>query len=655
MDSIRSDGRNLEPPKAVAHAWQDFAKQMTHKSKQKADMVTFTPRSQKAVSVEHTTAAHTGVAATPNDRPSSNPWKSYAQEECRLHRPLALPPKQQPSTSPPSIFPRSTSTSTSTSASASTSTSTTATLRGQTSDSSRRLSCSSERSTLSNAPSTILCFCQLPAAVSQTEEFGPILECHYSSDTADLTQQDGGVDCPRTICAFHLHKNAWTSIKLNYERGKYLTHEELRICPYFNSVACILLRTANDYPKRVIGAPKCYCNEAAIYSAGKNIPQHFYFYCTHCTFFAWASQAYILPRQTPVHADGISSPMYHGKRIDHIPTFVPSTITSSSPSIPASTSVDHTSPRQPSRQPSESLFSPKSVSTSPTREPQRALRDTLTQSEWDKENATIYASAAPRMTQFLPVRNDTLPNSSNPRPMAADFLRLLETARLPEMDTKATPAQDEKARLQSMLIPTSVLMQRSAKSGSNKADDLLRHEKQRKADARLEMELQRLQSRLQDLRAEHKDFSDRKHLRTELISRMKRDLEKFHRKYEQEVQKEQRARYIEEKAASSIELLENQLKSNQERRLRMEEYIEPYRATAIALAQEAESEKSIYREQVERDFAGELNCRVCHKPNADYALIPCFHIAYCRDCATKTDTCHVCKTIKYSIQKVYMA
>lgn len=608
MESIRSDGRSSKPPKSVAHAWQDFAKQMTHKNMQKGDSTTLTT----IATVEHTAATHaagaTAAANAPTDRHSLNPWKSYAQEEYRLHRPVALPPKPPHSSSPPSSLPHSTSTSTSTS----TATSHTTTSRRHDSSSPRRLSCSSERAAPSNGPSTILCFCQLPAAVLHTEEFGPILECHYSSGT-DLTQHDGGVECPPTICAFHLHKHAWLTIKRNHEAGKYRAHEELRVCPYFNSVVCILLRTANDYPKRFLGAPKCYCNEAAIYSASRHTPHHFYFYCTHCTFFTWASQAYILPRDSPVHPVTVSTPTssstYCGKPIDTIPNFTPSTVTSCA------------SPRPPS----DHHLEPKSVPASPTREPQRVLLDTLTKSDWDKENASIYMSAAPRPAQPF-VRLEAAPRS-NPPPIAADFLRLLEAARLPEMDRKATAHQDEKQRPQPMLVPTSVLMQRSAKAGSTKADDLLRQEKQRKASARAEKELERLLVRLHELRAEYKYYSDRKHLRTELMSRMRRDIYNSQKKYDREVQKERSARRIEKDMAASIEQLEQELKSKQERRLRLEEYVEPFTVNVNERVRETDDTRLIYNDELkEKEPAEEARCRVCSKPNANYALIPCFHI-----------------------------
>ncbi|RIA88212.1 hypothetical protein C1645_775524 [Glomus cerebriforme] len=132
------------------------------------------------------------------------------------------------------------------------------------------------------------CFCGLLASPAYSEEFGLLYECHYlhnnpwkevteeqsvESETVNGRgdQSDNSVASSslvpslsssarqptRTVCGYHIHKDAWDSFFVNKHMNA--NHQELAVCPFFNFTFCAFFDLRNSYPLSHPPPPNCFC------------------------------------------------------------------------------------------------------------------------------------------------------------------------------------------------------------------------------------------------------------------------------------------------------------------------------------------------------------------------------------------------------------
>ncbi|KAI8983605.1 hypothetical protein BDB01DRAFT_130942 [Pilobolus umbonatus] len=51
---------------------------------------------------------------------------------------------------------------------------------------------------------------------------------------------------------------------------------------------------------------------------------------------------------------------------------------------------------------------------------------------------------------------------------------------------------------------------------------------------------------------------------------------------------------------------------------------------------------------------GNAKCKVCFNRSIEYALLPCFHLAYCDICVSRLSECAICRQKSIGVQKVYL-
>ncbi|KAI8378010.1 uncharacterized protein BYT42DRAFT_605547 [Radiomyces spectabilis] len=104
-----------------------------------------------------------------------------------------------------------------------------------------------------------------------------------------------------------------------------------------------------------------------------------------------------------------------------------------------------------------------------------------------------------------------------------------------------------------------------------------------------------------------------------------------------------RQKQMDDKLSEEIDLR----KSCQKKVVELDDFVNHMLLKQDELSEENEQckEKLAYKDS---------KCRVCFQENIEFALIPCYHCAYCKDCAEKLKECAVCRTPKFTVQRIYL-
>lgn len=103
---------------------------------------------------------------------------------------------------------------------------------------------------------TIQCFCQKPASIYYTLEYGPILECaSYDKNSQHYN--------PRYVCGFHVHEVSWKKLHEQLEQGYSVCsrYVELRACPLYNFTYCAMFKVKNEFKSVPVNLPTCFCGK----------------------------------------------------------------------------------------------------------------------------------------------------------------------------------------------------------------------------------------------------------------------------------------------------------------------------------------------------------------------------------------------------------
>ncbi|KAI7861403.1 hypothetical protein BDF14DRAFT_1887222 [Spinellus fusiger] len=111
-------------------------------------------------------------------------------------------------------------------------------------------------------PTSTHCFCRKQASLTFTAEFGWIYECAYMKTTSTTEIASSTMQRRSLICGFHLHKRAWDLFRDRlYDKKEFNPSDiELSVCPLFNLTFCIIFGVTNQYHKRTVMTPTCFCN-----------------------------------------------------------------------------------------------------------------------------------------------------------------------------------------------------------------------------------------------------------------------------------------------------------------------------------------------------------------------------------------------------------
>ncbi|KAI9250119.1 hypothetical protein EDC94DRAFT_319785 [Helicostylum pulchrum] len=108
-----------------------------------------------------------------------------------------------------------------------------------------------------------------------------------------------------------------------------------------------------------------------------------------------------------------------------------------------------------------------------------------------------------------------------------------------------------------------------------------------------------------------------------------------------------------------VVLLKCELDQESVLRLSGQERLSKIEAEVVALINEKEKlvkEFQDYKEQIFEKYGKEEEhnkCKVCFSKPIEYALTPCFHMAYCERCAQKLKECAICRKEINGIHKIY--
>lgn len=104
------------------------------------------------------------------------------------------------------------------------------------------------------------CFCNQPAHIRNTSDYGIVYECYRVTASSDR-----GMQTLPVCCTFHVHKEPWSSFQQAFHNGRRidLNHPHLQQCSAFNYTFRTIFRTVNNYPMKLPISPLCYCNHLA--------------------------------------------------------------------------------------------------------------------------------------------------------------------------------------------------------------------------------------------------------------------------------------------------------------------------------------------------------------------------------------------------------
>lgn len=98
------------------------------------------------------------------------------------------------------------------------------------------------------------CFCNEPAHIRNTSDYGIVYECYRVTASSDRNVP--------VCCTFHVHKDTWSFFQHALQNGRHIdpNHPDLQQCSAFNYTFRAIFRTENTFPMRLSANPLCYCN-----------------------------------------------------------------------------------------------------------------------------------------------------------------------------------------------------------------------------------------------------------------------------------------------------------------------------------------------------------------------------------------------------------
>ncbi|KAI9014541.1 hypothetical protein CLU79DRAFT_766313 [Phycomyces nitens] len=478
------------------------------------------------------------------------------------------------------------------------------------------------------------CFCRLPASHMDTAEFGIIYECYHFDPQEQLPQDKKR----KHVCAFHVHKRPWDHFrKVLKDTGFVDCHSpELSVCPAFNFAFCVIFEVSNPYPKRPYSLSACFCNvSVTVQEVPTNGRKRIALTCHNfyieggrpkCSWFLWAEQVpFKKPSQTLHAPRARQSPVKEASAVIAIAT-------------PAATPTTPTTPSDHTNIHHNTLLSALIQSNEPLKTENCSLNYNSPIDPYHNHNSLMRCLPKP-----VPIAQDD-PLPTNPVYENYDF----QTYKTNISQGHIIPSTVYKNMVSGSYPVETIEWERRlalAKDKSLRESRILneRLKEREKFINNLQDEHDRVINELERLEIEYNNISLIKESTLESRAAWESKLAQLQEKHDlleiettglrKSLTEEVELRQSSQRSLAALELNIIDLK------LENKELVQNNKA---------------HEESLENATPKDLKCRVCFQEPTEYALVPCYHYAYCLSCADKLTECAVCRTPKISIQKVYI-
>lgn len=516
-------------------------------------------------------------------------------------------------------------------------------------DENRRIIIEKQLSRMADPP---LCFCNKPATRSETTDFGTVYDCHNWSITEDNT----------TICAFHIHKDAWDRYRERLRNNQTLNRgdPELEKCPAFNLTFCTVFRTNNRFDKWAPPLPRCYCNlnvrrrsenGRIVYACarfGTDQPPG-----PKCSWFSFAEYVQFFKPKRPIHDLALQD--------DHVQE--------EEQNVQQQEQNHDIVQKQEQSVQQEDAKQVQSPNIQDTQDDKHSVHDTPPSTATaDNPNASIYSSISPRITPSPPgelpaPENLPSPPPTNKLPMpsetANDLIRLLEGANMPDWHktTKDLGIPDSTEKASEISSASSLSSKEEATEDDEKkttttksaiqhmvpaavfARQALDNNQKRSLVGGNDEVIKKQEEELESLREQVHQLEVKLQTASALV-----------RRYEEIVTEEKQKAYVAIKMnADAQETLQALMSEKTRLQNNLEETRKELQSTRQSLVEEVNLRNTTQRHMADiestiqellavqeglRDEKERLTeraslkdsiCRVCFQDNIEFALVPCFH------------------------------
>ncbi|CAO3686506.1 unnamed protein product [Rhizopus stolonifer] len=398
--------------------------------------------------------------------------------------------------------------------------------------------------------------------------------------------------------------------KIILEEEIITDHPELRACPLYNFTFCAMFHLTNDYLKIPPSTPKCFCNEPVVVKENKNLlpgnSKVIELVCEKsdiegakpkCSWILRAKEV-AYPRPKVCLHQRVSQDEYEGVRIAKMMS-----INSQNKSFSDGHKHDLLSTL---------MFSNGSKTPEPTILPSGSRTPEMPNYNIKIGNESLRDFKPPESPSLM-IRNES--------PM--DEISL-------EMSSFNSTSENCSPRYGSLLVPTSVI---AKKSTSSRNSPMLGHSLVEEKAIKKEKMIRLLNNQIEKLKAYNKIY---KHKNDEMQS--------LYRKTKTESENCQLITYR----------YKHELEEETVLRLNSQERLAILEMDVVKLIAEKEELMQKVDSITIDEPREEGKCIVCFHKTIEYALVPCFHLAYCRTCSSRLNECAICRQPSTGVRKIYI-
>ncbi|RCH88175.1 hypothetical protein CU098_008179 [Rhizopus stolonifer] len=455
-------------------------------------------------------------------------------------------------------------------------------------------------------PFPSLCFCKKPAYRSYTLEFGPVLECgNYQVDL------DNNLVKTKYICGFHVHEMSWEKLqnRIILEEEIIADHPELRACPLYNFTFCAMFHLTNDYLNIPPSTPTCFCNEPVVVKENKNLlpgnSKVIELVCKNsdiegvkpkCSWILRAKEV-AYPRPKICLHQRVNQDEYERLR--------------KAKTMPINSQNKSFSDGHKHNLLSTLMLSNGSKTSEPTILPS--------------------GSRAPEMTNYnLKIGNESLRGL---KPLESSSLMIRNESPVDEISSEMSSfdsaSENRSPRYRSLLVPTSVI----AKKSTSSRNSLMLGQSPVEEDTIEQEKTIRLNNKIEELKTYIKVYKQRNDEIQSLYRKTKTESENCQLityRYKHELEEETVLRLNSQKRLAILEMDVVKLIAEKEELTQ--------KLNSITIDEPREEGK----------------CIVCFHKAIEYALVPCFHFAYCRTCSSRLNECAICRQPSTGVRKIFI-